>query len=140
MKKIIFAASVSLFICAAFTAPIFNSNTEKPRDNFSGLITDPRDAYVGAYFCQRSTTSFRLDRLPDVVNDTLTMNVSKDAVDSVLLIANGNNSNKFKLKNGILNPYPEGERRSGKFFASDSIRLIVGLGRASSASYIGKKK
>ena len=102
----------------------------KPKNN----VNDYRDAYTGNYFC-RSTVVASSAR---PMYDTVTITVSKDVLDSVLQIKFGMNTHKFKIQNTLLNSLA-GDGHSGKFFATDSLRLYM-YGGHSHVSYIGKRK
>ena len=125
MKKILLFVLTGFIICTAFNKP---------------LCIDYRDAYVGKYFCKRSTTSFSFDGAPTVFRDTITIGAAKDALDSIMQITARAKTYQFKLKSGILYGYPDGAHQGGNFFATDGIRFNISLGHASSADYFGKKK
>lgn len=135
MKKHVLLIVTGFIICTAF---------HKPKDTIcnrtaGNSCTDYRDAYTGSYFCHSSSTMVNPEEGPKKTNSTLTINVSKDALDSILQITIGTNTHKFKLKSEKLYAYPDGEHRNGKFFATDSISMYMSYGRASSSVYIGKK-
>lgn len=136
MKKIFFFTTVSFIICSAFNKAA-NSNSGYPNKN---LCADYRDAYVGSYFCNSTSPKIRLYEAPIIIRDTVSVNVTKDRTDSILQFTIGSNILKFKLKNGILSSYPEEDNhKNGNFFASDSLRLYISLGRTISINLKGKK-
>ncbi len=125
-------------LCTAFkNEKTFDPSTTKKQIN---LVIDYREVYVGNYFCHRSTTGFKSGDLATITNDTLTISLTKTDIDSILQVHTGGRNYQFKLKNSLLYAYPEGGRHGGKFFANDSIVLMIPIGRASSSNYLGKKK
>lgn len=130
MKKLICISILSLVIFTAFKkADFIGHSIEQPELN---LLIDYRDAYVGIYFCYRSTIGFSATEVPSVKKDNTTISITKAAPDSILQINANGKIYQFKLKRGKLFSYPQGGRQSGIFFAADSISLIIPVGHASS--------
>ena len=129
MKKITSLSIIGFVICTAFIKP-------------TKLAADYRDAYIGTYFCKGKTTimSFSANTASHTINDTLTIMVSKDMIDSVLVFKIGRIINKFKLSNNILQAYPEGGHNWGKFISTDSVSINLAMGHVGTASYTGKKR
>ena len=75
------------------------------------------------------------------VNDkgTVSIVISKDALDSVLQINLGQQILKVKLINKVLQPYLRGGHYGGRFFGDDSLSFSYTPSMAVSTSYIGKK-
>lgn len=131
MKNKLFYFIGVLIICTAFILP-----TTHPANS---LCVDYRDAYVGTYFCSSYSVINRFKEGPISLNDTISIQVSKDAIDSVLKIGIGVNSFLFKLKSGVLYNYPdETAHLNGKFYSTDSILVNI-MSRASMLSLTGKK-
>ena len=121
--------NISLFILSIFLVSFsFKNNL---------WVIDYRDACVGDYFCKRSC--YIMDR-PQNENDTLTINLSKSSLDSVMQINIGQYSVQVKLKNDILYGYPEGSHWGGKIFSQDSIQFTLFSGKTSVCNFYGKKK
>jgi hypothetical protein len=103
--------------------------------------TDYRDAYVGSYFCNRNCNHFNLDSHGYInVADTITINISKDALDSIMQIRLGRDTVKAKLVSGDLFPYPDGSNYGGSFFSTDSLNFAIAYGRVRTCNYRGKKQ
>lgn len=131
MKNKLFYIIVGFIICTAFIIPTTHPVTS--------LCTDYRDAYVGAYFCHSYSLQVRFNESPKAVNDTISIQVSKDAVDSILQFGIGINTFKFKLKNGVLYNYPdENAHLNGKFYATDSV--LINIMSRTTLNLVGKKK
>ncbi|HEX7414746.1 MAG TPA: hypothetical protein VF411_11950 [Bacteroidia bacterium] len=127
MKKIITISILGFIICTAFNMPT--------------AFTDYRDSYTGSYFCNRSCEGMRnRQNTQSTQSDTVTIIVTKDALDSILKITIGKNTMQAKIKNKMLNPHSESSAHwGGKFFATDSISFMSSrLG--STCRYAGKKK
>ena len=134
--KTFFFSTIILIIYSAFIKVETLNDKRFAKSNF----TDYRDAYTGSYLCNRSSITCNAIGGPTEVNDTVTITVSKDIVDSILKVAVGLNKYSFKLNSGSLIAFPFIERRRGEFFAIDSIRLYIASGKVSALSYTGKKK
>lgn len=122
MKKKIIGVISCLMVLTAFI---------KPKE----ITNDYRNGYIGNYFCRSTIIAVG----KGAMYDTLTIAISKDALDSVVQIKFGRNIQKFKVKNNLLNPSSIGEHHHGNFFAADSISLHVYGGHAM-VTYLGKKK
>jgi hypothetical protein len=133
MKKSILFLIVAVIFCS----------TIKQKDNFNqggiGSCTDYRDAFTGRYFCHRNSVRINGEGPPDLIKDTISIVVAKSAIDSMMEIAVGSTIHIFKLKNNNLSAYPNGERRLGSFFASDSIRLSISYGHGFALRMHGKR-
>jgi len=128
MKKVVIISFVWFLICTAFNSP-------------KALISDYRDGYVGKYFCKKSSSRFQGGKIaPAVSSDTITITISKDALDSVLQINLGQQILKVKLINKVLQPYTQGGHYGGRFFANDSLSFSFSPSLAISYRYLGKKK
>ena len=124
-KKIAALGLLGFSICTAFNMP-------------GGLTNDYRDAYTGTYFC-RSTSFSNLQGGNRV--DTACIVISKDAIDSMLIIKPAGTNTSFKVKLRKKNLYPgAGMRCKGYFYASDSLRFGFTANPVSSFEYRGKKK
>ena len=89
MKTYIALSVLGFIICTAFNKP-------------TKLITDYRDAHAGTYFCKSKVVIANLTHGGStVINDTISVKVTKDALDSILQITTGRSVSKFKLKNNI---------------------------------------
>lgn len=115
-------------LCAAFIIPTPN------------LLSDYRDAYVGTYLCQNKAYYLRPGEATSHVTETVTVTVSKAALDSVMQINIGTGSSFFKLKSEVLYSYPDENNlhRGGKFYAADSIGIYF-TSRGSGSTIWGKK-
>jgi hypothetical protein len=127
MKKILIINIVAITCMAFITA---------------NKTTDYRDAYIGTYSCQgvyfqRNTEQ---GKAPIVTTNTLIVNVSKDAVDSVLLLQIDSKSIKCKLTNRNIYSIQSEIHGGGYFYANDSLSFSFAIGRANSCKFIGKKK
>ena len=128
MKTYIALSVLGFIICTAFNKP-------------TKLITDYRDAHAGTYFCKSKVVIANLTHGGStVINDTISVKVTKDALDSILQITTGCSVSKFKLKNNILYAYPEGGHRGGGFTGADSIFVSMTQGHAGTVFYAGKKR
>jgi hypothetical protein len=108
-------------------------------------ITDYRNAYLGTYFCNRFSASGLVSNSAQTGNsnssDTVSIIITKDVLDSVLLINLGRQQIiKTKLISKTLQAYPVYGHYGGKFFANDSIDFYFAASRASSSNYKGKKQ
>jgi hypothetical protein len=130
-----------LYIIIGFSIFVSFRNPESIKNEFSKTpLSDYRDAYVGTYFCHSKSPQIRFDKPPVIIRDTISIIVTKDAIDSVLKFSIGINILKFKLKTGLLSSFPDEDRhKNGKFYSSDSLRLYISTGRANYISLIGKK-
>lgn len=128
MKKINFFIIIASVICSSFNKVKIS------------CPADYRDSYIGGYFCHKATTVISTSDGPYLKKDTLSIYISRDPIDSVLQVSVGSNIHKFKLRTGILIQYPTEGYSSGKFFATDSIRLYLTLGHGYQSRLIGKKK
>jgi hypothetical protein len=133
MKKKILLIITGLIICTAFN----KSKIADPSRTIKTVCTDYRDAYVGYYFCHSFSTTGGSEN-PYRIKDTLTINVAKNVLDSIIQITVGPNTLKYKLTSGVLRAYPDGHR-GGKFFATDSISVNISYGHVSASYFIGKK-
>ena len=109
---------------------------------FNPITTDYRDSYIGTYTCnsvcyQKSTVS---GQPPQQSNDILSVQITKDVVDSVLQLKINERVIKVKLQNKHMYAFENGTHGGGDFFASDSINFSISMGRANSCKYVGKKK
>ena len=138
MKTIIVFIAASYIFCTAFKSSV----SLKEEITNQPTITDYRDAYTGHYFCQSSVSGINpgIKGSRKKINDTLTIHVSKDALDSILQIKIGRSILKAKLKSSFMYAYPEGGHWGGKFFGTDSLFLIISGGHTLSLKYDGKKK
>jgi hypothetical protein len=129
MKKIIFSICVVYFLCGA------SSNHHK-------ILTDYRDVYCGNYFCKRTRQYLNSEHSSIVyANDTITIAITKDAVDSILNIAANQVTYKTKLISGKLSTYISWRQCSGKFYSSDSITFVTSGSQIPNSYYFrGKKK
>jgi len=129
MKKNMFLLAIGFVTCTAFWAPLV-------------LPTDYRDAYVGNYICKSNCQTLNADQKGISVNtDTITINVSKNNLDSILNVKAGKGTWQVKLKSNIMYSYPEGNRWGGVFVAKDSISFAVSAHHTpNSCNYQGKKK
>jgi len=141
MKKIIISGILCFVICSAFL-PAVTRSVHKVAGNMPNTITsDYRDAYTGTYFCNRFCNSYKGNRPGgNYTSDTVSVGITKDAIDSVLQINTGQQILKMKLLNKTLQAYPKNEHFGGKFFNTDSINFNFAAGRTYSCTYKGKKK
>ena|SRR5579872_3012569 len=128
MKQSTITGILISILCMAFT------NKQK-------IITDYRSAYTGVYFCSRTCYRSYYSKTQDntPTKDTVSIYVSKDAVDSVLQLKMNGQVLKLKLNGRFLGALQNG-RYGGKFFAADSLDFRYAVSRASSCTYVGKKK
>jgi hypothetical protein len=75
-----------------------------------------------------------------MLNDTLTITISKDEMDSVLDLSINLRTFKVKLKNELIYPIEGATRINGGFFSSDSIGFNTSQGHTPNlCTYNGKK-
>ena len=136
MKKIISICILGFVICTAFNKPQLLHSALTGRS----LFTDYRDAYTGTYLCKSYIHHLSLEN-KQYVNDkgTVSIVISKDALDSVLQINLSQQILKAKLINNVLQPYPQGGHYGGRFYAADSLSFGYTPSMAVSLRYIGKK-
>jgi hypothetical protein len=110
-------------------------------DKPKALLTDYRDPYIGSYFCNKICEALDSAHTGHVMsNDTITITVAKDDLDSVLNIFVNLSTFKVKLRDEVLYSYQPGTRISGKFFSSDSISFGTSQGHMINiCAYRGKK-
>lgn len=127
MKKIITLNMICFIICTSFNNPT--------------TTTDYRNAYTGTYFCNRMCDSYSGHKPGEnSKSDTISIIITKDAVDSVLQISIEQQIFKIKLFNKTLQAYPINGHYGGYFFASESIEFYFANGRAHSCKIMGKRK
>jgi len=128
MKKIILVSIIGI-VCMAFI-------------KVNKTIVDYREIYVGTYSCQQVCyqKSTEQGKAPIASTNTLAVNVSKDAIDSVLLFQIDGRNMKFKLAGTFINCVENGLHGGGKFYSTDSLKISLSMGRANSCKFIGKKK
>ncbi len=127
MKKL---AILGAIVCMAFNMP-------------KALVVDYRDVYTGNYFCKSTCSEVSHGNngmQHDTKNGNVSIEISKDAVDSVLQIKFGMNILKVKLRNKVLKALEPGSHYGGSFFSADSLDFVFNAGRTSSCKYRGKKK
>lgn len=105
------------------------------------VLPDYRDQFLGTYFCKKISSSLSNDAKGSVSKtDTLSIKISKDVVDSVLVINLKEGRLKFKLVGKSIRSEPlTGMQIGGKFFAGDSLDLYFSPNHAFAYRYIGKK-
>ncbi len=135
MKKIIILSILGFIVCSAFTTGILQDKKTPAL-----ILTDYRDAYTGVYFCNVTCNRLSGDvQERDITSDTISINITKDAVDSILKINFSKQIVKIKLLSKAFEPYPKGGYYGGRFFAQDSINFSFSQGRSTSCNYAGKK-
>jgi hypothetical protein len=138
MKKVITLSILGFIICTAFITPqvLDSARTDK------SIITDYRDAYTGTYLCRSNCIRMQFNNPNNLyTQDTVSIAISKDAIDSVMQLKIGNGQIvKLKLVHKRLSSYVRGGHYGGKFYASDSLDFTFAPLRVSSCSYAGKKK
>ncbi|HKC66910.1 MAG TPA: hypothetical protein VKG26_01675 [Bacteroidia bacterium] len=120
--------TVGCIICCAFYKPI------KP-------VTDYRDVYVGGYACKKyieklnsSTMTYSLD------TGRITIYVSKDVTDSILLVSANGVLLKVKLSSGgNLLSQPVTRSYGGRFYGTGNIDIFYTPNKTLSSRYIGTK-
>jgi hypothetical protein len=128
MKKIILSICVICVLCSAVSIRL-------------RLITDYRDPYTGNYFCSRSHQHLNSEHSSLVyTSDTLTITISKDAVDSIVDITANQVTYKAKLISGKLRTYISWQQCSGKFYSSDSISFVTSGSQIPNSYYFRGKK
>ncbi len=96
-------------------------------NNPKALLTDYRDIFIGSYFCTKQCQTLNANLNIAFFEDTLSINITKDNLDSVLNINIKQNNYKVKLLNGILIPYRPGDLIHGYFYSLDSISFAISL-------------
>ena len=128
MKKIILISLIGLIICTAFVCPQVS-------------ISDYRNAYVGKYACHSSTRQFKGGNTAHAVfTDTISITITKDVADSILLVNIRQQTLKVKLINKSMQASVSGSHYGGKFYATDSLFFSFQPSMAVSYKYYGKKK
>jgi hypothetical protein len=136
MKKVIIVCVSGFLICTGFK----NQNKQK-YSSFQTPVTDYRDTYTGTYVCLKTTKSLsRNNNGMDFSSETTSIIVTKDAIDSVLMVDLGEKSVKVKLLGKQLRPYYRSEHSGGHFYALDSIGFTYSPARSVSYTYLGKKQ
>jgi hypothetical protein len=130
MKKFILTSMV-LIICVSFKKQTTS-------------ITDYRNAYVGNYFCNQFSNGGLVSNSAQTgisnPSDTVSIIITKDILDSVLLINLGRQQIiKAKLLGKTLQAYPSNGHYGGNFYSTDSIKLIYAQSRAFSYQLKGKR-
>ncbi len=126
MKKISLLI-LSSIICTAFTKVV--------------LLTDYRDAYVGNYSCNSVCQGLNSDLTAITYKtNTITLNLSKDPLDSIMKVSIGKEIYKVKLVSSKLCSYPSGKTWAGSFYAGDSIWFVKSTSLSpNDCKYVGKK-
>jgi hypothetical protein len=100
---------------------------------FSAFVAaqDPRDYIIGRYFCNVTSTKPSRDHLSlQSCKDTCSIFISKDAIDSLVVVIIKEKQIRASYHNGILQPAYNYQRVIGKFLSNDSLRMTIynGLG------------
>lgn len=128
MKRISIISLIGLILCTAFICPQVS-------------ISDYRNSYVGKYACKVTGNHFQSNTTSNaVITDTISITITKDASDSVLLVNIRQQILKVKLVNKNLQATISGCHYGGKFYSADSLFFIYQPSMAVSSRYTGKKK
>jgi len=102
--------------------------------------TDYRDVYVGRYLC---TCFYQgVDSNQNKLtyhNDTITIYITKDPLDSILIIDIGQNMYQVKLKKEIIYAYPSGNHWGGRL-STNGISFGLSTSMTTMCKYKGKKE
>ncbi len=113
------------------TCQVFSQSSDKN--------TDYRDAYVGSYFCTYFNQGVDTDQNKLAYhNDTITLYITKDPLDSILIIDIDQNIYQVKLKDEIIRAYPPGKHWGGSL-SNNSISFGLSASMTNMCKYKGKK-